>query len=321
MESELSADRQAAATTPALAPAQIPLSFSLVRPVFILAIAFPVLHAEPIEIPADPQLTDPFTGTSLEAFRAGSPPSYRGNRHTNLGAVSRKPTLWFGDDDGSFGLAISPSFLVVQWDGSDSLTKVQPRFSRTEGLFILRDEQGRVAQVWSDVTVTELKYLPTGWRETMWQMHDTEYGGDIPGGRKPIEGREPVHVFEDREIKQDPASGLREILSISIYKDLAPQVTKTTYRNGAKRALMISETYVAKEDAMIPANLTYRQSYQRIYWPEGPGFIELKTDQKKNADGEFDIVLDVEERWKVDETGARKLDSRAEKNIPGLRGR
>lgn len=288
--------------------------------VLLLCTACPLLHAEPIEIPADPGLADPFTGPSLEAFRAGSPPAYRGNRRTNLGAVSRKPTYWFAGGTG-FGVLISASYRVMQWNGSEPMNVVRPRFSRTEGLFILRDDQGRVAQAWSDVSVSEFKYLPTGWKEFYWQIEDTEYGGEIPGGRKPIEGKVPMHVFEERETKQDPATGLREILSISKYRDSPMEVTRTTYRNGVKRALMISETFVAAEDQLVPANLTYHQTYQRIYWPEGPGFIELKTDLKKEEGGEFEVVLDTEERWKVDGKGARTLDSRVDKNIPRLRGR
>ena len=286
------------------------------RPVLLLlslACGTPaLLHAEPIEVPAYPKVMDPFSGKLLERFRAGSPPSYMGSHETNMGAVSGKPAYWFGETRG-FGIMMSPSFSVLRWSGAEP-TLVQPDFSPTEGLYILRDDKGRVAQAWSDVGVTVFEYLPAGWKEIHWDMEDTEYGGAIPGGRKPIEGRKALVIFEVRELKRDLASGVVEILDIRLHREQPPQVSKVTYRNGPKRAMMSSETYLAAE--IDPDKLSYRRSYQRIYWAEGPGLIEIKTEQQKNEKGEFVPTLDLEEHWKVSETGVRTLDSRVDKLRP-----
>ncbi len=273
-----------------------------ILPAFVLCPC--LLHADPVEIASERTALDPFGGKALDTFLAGSPPSFAGGHNTNLGAVSGRQTYWFGEDRG-FGIMMSPSFASVVWNGAEPLAQIQPQFSPAEGVYVLRDKEGRVAQAWSDVLVVIYDYTPNGFKETFWKMEDTDYGGPLAGGREPHEGADPILFYDTRELKRDTETGETEILDVSKVLDQPVQATKITYRNDKDSAVMTSETYLAPD--VDPTKLSYLQTWTRTYWPEGPGLIQVKKDQHKNEQGEMVTVLDVEELWKVSETGVRTL--------------
>ncbi|WP_265594465.1 hypothetical protein [Haloferula sp. BvORR071] len=272
-------------------------------------------HAEPIEVAGSGNVKGPFTGKMLETFLRGSPPPVLTSNQPNVGAISRKAAQWFGNSEG-MGVGLeSDAALVFTYSAMDRASEVKPKLTMTEGLYILRDQQGRIDQVISDVLVAKVEYRPKGWEVDMWNIEETEYDSARPGARKPLPGIAPFSVTRVDELSYDPDKGVQETLGVATWPEGGTVATKTTLRVNPNRSLLVREEYSGAE--AVPEKLIARETFQRIYWKEGPGLRQLIQRQTKNAEGALEPEEDIEELWKVDPQGVRVL----EKTINHLSGR
>lgn len=272
-----------------------------------------LVKAEELSIPGSRDITSSFKGKFLDAFLAGSPPPIITSRQYNLGLTSCKATVWYDGNDGPTS-EIRPSTMIVPCSVMDSVENLQPFFSPAEGVYILHDKEGRVAQAWSELVVANIERSPKTLKVTVWPILDTCYGGPIRGGRILLPGKKSVWSWVISEISRDEAKGMLEVLTVTTDREGGVRSTRSIFNNNAKRAMLITEDYTGPE--VRPDQLVSRETFQRIYWPEGPGIRQMIQSFGKNATGTLAPVKDVDEYWKVNPEGVRSLADRKNKLEP-----
>jgi hypothetical protein len=286
----------------------------LSRLFFLLALAVSSpTRAEEISIPGSRDMTAPFKGKLLETFLAGSPPSILTSCQYNLGLTSCKAAVWYEGEDTPTS-EIRPSMMIIPWSGLDSVDSFNAVFSPAEGIYILHDKEGRVSQAWSEVLVVNFERGPKTLKATAWPILDTCYGGDIPGSRMLLPGKKSVWSWVVKEVSKDETKGVLETLEVTTSRDGSVHTTHSTFNNNAKRAMLVSEVFTGPEPR--PEALVSRETFQRIYWPEGPGIRQMIQGFAKDASGNLAPVKDVDEYWKVSPEGVRTLASRKDKQNP-----
>lgn len=268
--------------------------------------------AAPIEEPDVEALNGPFNAKEMKVFGTGAPPPVRTAMAVTLGGISRKPLMRLEGDKGE-SIEIRGCTLSMRWNAFDRIRDMEPKFSITEGIQVFRDAEGRVVQSWSDVGVQEIVRKPTGLELILWEIQDTEYGGSVPGTRKGAEGKSPKVVVTVVEVIRDPEKGLLETLVVRRYRDGTGSATRYVLRHAAKRTQLVTEEYSAVES--IPEHLESRENFQRVYWAEGPGVRDLIYKQERGADGELELVKDIDQTMKVDDEGVRTIVTKKDKLI------
>lgn len=268
------------------------------------------VQAEEISYPGNRSMTAPFTGKMLDAFLAKSPPPIVTSRQYNLGVTSCKASVWYEGRDGPTP-SIRPSTMMVPWTVWDSIENLQPKFSPAEGIYILHDKDGRVAQAWSELVVADIERQPKILKVTIWKILDTRYGGRVPGGRTPLPNKKPVWGWVTTEVARDEAKGMLETLNVLTDLEGDLTTTRTVFNHTPKRTLLTTEEYSGPE--VNPEKLRFKQSYQRVYWPQGPGVRQMIQSFQKDAAGTLAPTQDVDEYWKVSPKGVRTLDKRENK--------
>ena len=272
--------------------------------------AVSVAIAEPIEQPDSDGLNRLYNAEELAILKAGSPIPMRTSSLITIGATSRKALVRPEGADRQ-SIELRGCTVSFRWNAADRIRDIEPRFSLVEGTMLIRDSDGRVAQAWSDVGVIDITRQPDGMELTLWDMQDTEYGGAIPGSRKGVEGRTPLVVQSIREIARDPAKGMLEVLTTRRRRDGSSSATRSVLNNGLKRSQLVTEDYSNAEP--IAANLTSRETIQRIFWKEGPGVRDLVRRHQRDPDGTMQLVEDTDTCMKVDENGRRKVAEETDK--------
>ena len=204
--------------------------------------------------------------------------------------------------------------MILYWTAMDSGENFDPVLSPAEGVYVLHDRNGKVAQAWSELVVADFERTPKTLKVKIWRILDTRYGGDIPGGRVPLPGKKPRWSWVITELAKDEAKGLLETLTVTTHENGTVDAGHAILNHNAKRTLLVTEDYAGAE--IRPDKMISRGTFQRVYWPEGPGIRQMIQDFEKDASGKLVPINDVDEYWKVDREGIRTLASRKNKLDP-----
>ena len=272
--------------------------------VCIAPILLGLAGAEVIEVPQVLDLRSRFSGKLLEIFRAGSPPPMVIGRSLYLGPNSRKAPFWVdGKNTGSWELKGSSAYLT--WTYEDSISDLELNFTMAEGLKVYRSGDGATIQVTAESTFGEFARQPDGWIMRLWNIEDTRYG-DILGTRVALPDRKAISEMKVREIARDPEEGRLEVI-IQVTDREGESCGRYVLTHGAKRTVLLSEDYIGHQ--VDESRLRFRNTVQRIYWADGPGYRQM-TRTFKGAGGQLVMQEDIDEYYRVDDQGVRSLDKR-----------
>jgi len=175
--------------------------------------------------------------------------------------------------------------------------------AEAQGMRVLRGPNGELQQVVNmkdcyfisqdkDVIVSERYYV-----------YDCE---TTPEGRmKVLPEAVCLSRLEIRELAPDPAKGMRTFKAQVFGEKQGTLTFLYDFQETKGRVQVMVHQY--KGDQISPETLTLQNSFQRVFWKEGPGYRQILKVEVRQPDGSLQLVEHTIASWRVAKDGSRKL--------------
>ena len=119
--------------------------------------------------------------------------------------------------------------------------------------------------------------------------------------------------FEIRDLTADPGKDHRKFEIIGTEK-AGDSLMTAEHSERKGQVQLVTQLYRGR--AAKPEALFKRGMLQRVLWPEGPGYRQIRKEENAGPDGELKVILHVIESWQVAPDGTRKMVEKQELVAP-----
>jgi len=146
------------------------------------------------------------------------------------------------------------------------------------------------------------------------RYHTCDCRTEADGLMKPQSDAERLAHFEIRDVTSGPGKETRKFEIRSTEKAADPQLMIDEFSERKGQSQSISVVYRGHEAK--PEALKARAFFQRVNWPEGPGYRQIQKLETAEPGAEMKVILHVIENWRVAPDGSRKMVDRQELVAP-----
>lgn len=149
---------------------------------------------------------------------------------------------------------------------------------------------------------------------TVERYHTPDCRTDADGRMQPLPDAVRQSRVEIRELTDGPGKGLRSFEVKGTEEPGGEFLMTMEHRERKGQSQVVTTMFRGHETK--PEAMVSRGFLQRVTWPEGPGYRQIRKVEAADPDGEMKVTEHVVESWHVAPDGSRKLVEKQELVAP-----